>query len=120
MLGSTEAGDRTGRGPRLWRNMSGFQVVADSVFIAAFTILAAWHVVLLSRRTEPLWRAAIGWPGLPLRVCVALLLVDIVQLASDGRDSPGAWLGLAVAAAILAWSIGVLVRWQIQRARRRA
>jgi hypothetical protein len=91
--------------------MSTGYVSAYAVSVAVFTLLAAWHVVLLSRRRpEPLWRAAIGLPGLPLRVTVALLLLSIVRLASDGRSSPGAWLGLAVAAAILAWCVVTLLR----------
>lgn len=47
--------------------------------------------------------------GLMLRVCVAVLLADVVQLASDERYSVGAWLGLAVAAPILVYSGAVLL-----------
>jgi hypothetical protein len=90
--------------------MSTGYVAAYAVFIAMFGVVAAWHVVLLSRRPGPLWRAVAGKPGLPLRVCVALLLADVVQLASNGRSSVGAWLGLGVAAAILAYSGGVWPR----------
>jgi hypothetical protein len=90
--------------------MSTGYVAAYAVLIAVLGVVAAWHVVLLSRRPGPLWRAVAGRPGLPLRVCVALLLTDVVQLASNGRSSVGAWLGWAVAAAILVYSGGVSLR----------
>jgi hypothetical protein len=90
--------------------MSTGYVAADAVVIAGLGVVAAWQVVVLSRRSEPLWRAVIGWSGIPLRLFVALLLISIVKLATDGRSSPGAWLGLAVAAALLAWCVVTLLR----------
>jgi hypothetical protein len=97
--------------------MSTAHTVIYSVSVAVFTYVAAWQVVILSRRSEPLWRAVIGWSGIPLRLFVALLLISIVKLATDGRASPGAWLGLAVAAALLAWCVVTLLQ---SRTRHRA
>ena len=97
--------------------MSTGYVAAYAVLIAVLGVVAAWHVVLLSRRPGPLWRAVAGRPGLLLQLCVALILADVVQLASDGRSSVSAWLGLAVAAAILVYSGAV---WLTGRWRRRA
>ena len=98
--------------------MSTGYVAAHAVFIAppVFGVVAAQQVFLLSRRPGPLWRAVAGRPGLALQLCVALLLADVVQLASDGRSSVGAWLGLAVAAAILVYSGGVWLKDRRRRA----
>jgi hypothetical protein len=90
--------------------MSTGYVAAYAVLTAVLGLVAAWHLVILSRRPGPLWRAVAGKPGLPLQVCVALLLGDVVQLASDGRSSVGARMGLAVTAAILVYSGGVWLR----------
>lgn len=92
------------------RVMSTGYVAAYAVSPAVFGVAAAQQVFLLSRRPGPLWRAVAGRPGWLLRLCVALLLADEVQLASDGRSSVGAWLGLGVAAAILVYSGGVWLR----------
>jgi hypothetical protein len=94
--------------------MSTAHTVGYSLAVAVLTLLSAWHVVLLSRRQEPLWRAVVGWPGVPLRVTVVLLLLSVARLAGSGV---GAWLGLAVAAAVLAWCIVTLLRGRTRRVR---